>query len=348
MTTTHRRVAVFLVLAFAAVACGGSGGGGTEGTGTEPEGNAAETFTLRFSCSCVPTDFHTQAIYTFEEEVEAATDGRLEVEVFDSASLYDQTAEQTALLRGDLEMAYASPQWVAEQVPAAGITGVPYLIEDVDHLYSVMDGEIGQQIFDIVTEEAGIRPILSLYLGTRELNLTDIGRKVMTPEDLAGVKLRVPDADSWIKMGEALGANPAPLAFSELYLALQTGTVEGQDNPLPTTQNAKFYEVTSQVVLTDHMVNDVWPTVNEEFWQTLPADIQTAVVEAWGVARDEATVATVEAEATATTFLEEQGLEVYEPDVPAFREFVLDQYLTDPSMTSVWVPGMLEQIQALG
>ena len=346
MTTSYRRAAALLVLALAAVACGGSGGSSGDGSGTAAE-DAPEAFTLRFSCSCVPTDFHTKAIYRFEEEAEAATEGRLDVQVFDSASLYDQTAEQTALLRGDLEMAYASPQWVAEQVPAAGITGVPYLIEDVDHLYSVMDGEVGQQIFDIVVQEDGIRPLMSLYLGTRELNLTDIGRKVMTPQDLEGVKLRVPDADSWIKMGEALGANPAPLAFSELYLALQTGTVEGQDNPLPTTQNAKFYEVTSQVVLTDHMVNDVWPTVNEEFWQTLPADIQEAIIAAWQVAREESTAATVEAEASATAFMEEQGLEVYEPDVPAFRSFVLDQYLTDPAETSKWVPGMLEQIQAL-
>lgn len=342
--TRYRRVASLLVLALAAVACGGSGGESGGGTGTE---EAAETFELRFSCSCVPTDFHTKAIYRFEEEVEAATDGRLDVQVFDSASLFDQTAEQTALLRGNLEMAYASPQWVAEQVPEAGITGVPYLIEDVDHLYAVMDGEIGQQIFDTVLETDGIRPLTSLYLGTRELNLTDIG-KVMTPEDLSGVKLRVPDADSWIKMGDALGANPTPLAFSELYLALQTGTVEGQDNPLPTTQNAKLYEVTSQIVLTDHMVNDVWPTVNEEFWQTLPADIQEAIVEAWQLARDEATVAVVDAEAEAVPFLEEQGLEVYEPDVTAFRDHVLDQYLNDPGETSKWVPGMLEQIQALG
>jgi TRAP-type transport system periplasmic protein len=343
MTTRHWRVASLLVLALTAAACGGSGGG-TEGT----EGSSStEPISIRFSCSCVPTDFHTKAIYRFEEEVEAATDGAVDVEVFDSASLYDQTAEQTALLRGDLEMAYASPQWVAEEVPAAGITGVPYLIEDVDHLYSVMDGEVGQQIFNTVVEEAGIRPLTSLYLGTRELNLTDIGHKVMTPADLAGVKLRVPDADSWIKMGEALGANPAPLAFSELYLALQTGTVEGQDNPLPTTENAKLYEVTDQIVLTDHMVNDVWPTVNEEFWQTLPADIQEAIVEAWKVARDEATQAVVAAETEAVPFLEEQGLEVYEPDVPAFRDTVLNQYLSDPAQTSVWIPGMLEQIQGL-
>ncbi|HEX9766777.1 MAG TPA: sialic acid TRAP transporter substrate-binding protein SiaP, partial [Nitriliruptorales bacterium] len=342
-------VVAIALFAMVGTACGDGGeAGGTDDGGTDTtDGQAEGEVTLRFSCSCVPEDHHTKAIYKFEEEVEASTNGAIQVEVFDSGSLFDQTAEQTALLRGDLEMAYASSQWVSERVPAASIVGVPYMITDLDHLYAVMDGEVGTAIFDAAIEQAGIRPLTSLYLGTRHLNLRDIGRQVMVPADLEGVKLRVPDSESWIKMGTALGANPTPVAFGELYLALETGTVDGQDNPLPTTQNAKFYEVTSQISLTGHLVNDVWPTINEEVWQGLSAEHQQAIADAWQVARDFGTEIATTAEAELVTFFEAEGLEVYEPDRDAFRQHVLDQYLADETLTSQWMEGHLDTIRGL-
>jgi tripartite ATP-independent transporter DctP family solute receptor len=316
-------------------------------TGDEDEAEPAEeAVTLQFSTQSVPADHHTEAIYKFEELVEESSGGSIEIEVFDSGSLYDQTAEQTALLRGDLAMAYTSSQWLSERVPAASIVGVPYMITDVDHLYAVMDGEVGEDIFEAAISEAGIRPLTSLYLGTRQLNLGDVGT-ITTPDDMAGVKLRVPDSPSWIAMGEALGANPTPIAFGELYLALQTGTVDGQDNPLPTTFNAKFYEVTSQIILTAHLVNDVWPTINEEIWQSLSENQQTLILEAWLEARDFATEIAQEAEAELVTFFRDEGLEVYEPDREAFRTQVLDQLLSDEELTSTFTDGHLEIIEGL-
>jgi tripartite ATP-independent transporter DctP family solute receptor len=308
---------------------------------------AQDPVVLQFSTQSVPNDHHTQAIYKFEELVEAASDGSIEVEVFDSGSLFDQNAEQTALLRGDIAMAYTSSQWLSERVPAASIVGVPYMITDVEHLYAVMDGQVGQDIFAAAVEEAGVRPLTSMYLGTRQLNLKDVGKKIMTPADLEGVKLRVPDSPSWIAMGEALGANPTPIAFGELYLALQTGTVDGQDNPLPTNFNAKFYEVTDQIVLTGHLVNDVWPTINEEVWQSLSEDQQTMVTEAWLEARAFATDIALQAEADLVSFFKEEGLDVYEPDRDAFRTQVLDELLGDEALTSTFMDGHQDIIEEL-
>ena len=307
---------------------------------------AQDSVTLKFSTQSVPDDHHTKAIYKFEELVEAASDGSIQVDVFDSGSLFDQNAEQTALLRGDLDMAYTSSQWLSERVPAASIVGVPYMITDVDHLYAVMDSQVGQDIFAAAVAEAGVRPLTSLYLGTRQLNLKDVGT-IMTPADLEGVKLRVPDSPSWIAMGEALGANPTPIAFGELYLALQTGTVDGQDNPLPTNFNAKFYEVTDQIVLTGHLVNDVWPTINEEVWQSLSEDQQNQVTEAWLEARDYATDIALQAEADLVSFFEGEGLEVYEPDRDAFRTHVLDELLSNEELTSTFTDGHYDIIQEL-
>jgi len=307
---------------------------------------ADETVELQFSTQSVPEDHHTKAIYKFEELVEAASDGSIEVEVFDSGSLFDQNAEQTALLRGDIAMAYTSSQWLSERVPAASIVGVPYMISDVEHLYAVMDGQVGQDIYAAAVAEAGVRPLTSLYLGTRQLNLKDVGT-ITTPADLEGVKLRVPDSPSWIAMGEALGANPTPIAFGELYLALQTGTVDGQDNPLPTDFNAKFYEVTDQIVLTGHLVNDVWPTINEEIWQSLSEDQQNLVTQAWIEARDFATDIALQSEADLVSFFEEEGLEVYEPDRDAFRTHVLDELLSNEELTSTFMEGHYDIIQEL-
>ena len=307
---------------------------------------AQEPVTLQFSTQSVPDDHHTKAAYKFEELVEAASDGSIQVEVFDSGSLFDQNAEQTALLRGDIAMAYTSSQWLSERVPAASIVGVSYMITDVEHLYAVMDSQVGQDIFAAAVEEAGVRPLTSLYLGTRQLNLKDVG-EIMTPADLEGVKLRVPDSPSWIAMGEALGANPTPVAFGELYLALQTGTVDGQDNPLPTNFNAKFYEVTDQIVLTGHLVNDVWPTVNEEIWQSLSEEQQGLIVDAWLEARDYATDIALQAEADLVSFFEGEGLEVYEPDRDAFRTHVLEQLLGNEELTSTFMEGHQEIIDEL-
>lgn len=339
-------------------ACGGSGDdAGAEPTAAEEgddggdqpgsSGSDVESVSLDFSTQSVPDDHHTQAIHRFAEEVETLTDGRLTINVHDSGSLMDQNTEQDAIQRGDVDMIYTSPQWVEGEVPEVGIVGVPYLIEDVEHLYAVHDGDVGAQLYELVIEQLGIRPITSMYLGTRQLNLTDSVDRVETPDDLAGVNLRVPDADAWIDMGQALGANPTPVAFGELYLALETGTVDGQDNPLPTTRNATFFEVTSQVVLTGHLVNDVWPTINEEVWQSLDTELQQAIVDAWMTARDFGTETALANEDEASAFFQSEGLEVYEPDVDAFRDHVLDIYLNDEARTSQWIDGMADAIQEL-
>jgi len=317
-------------------------------TGGQGEQSAAvEVITLDFSTQSVPGDHHTQAIYKFAELVAESTDGRLQITVHDSGSLMDQNTEQDAIQRGDVDMVYTSPQWIESQVPAVGLLGVPYMIKDLDHLYAIHDSDIGQEIYDLVVEELGIRPLTSMYLGARQLNLSSSVKRIETPADLAGVNLRVPDADAWIQMGRALGANPTPVAFSELYLALETGTVDGQDNPLSTTINAAFYEVTGQVALSNHLINDVWPTINEAKWQSLDAELQAAIVDAWEEARAFGTAIALENEANAVAFLESEGLEVYTPDVNAFREHVLAIYLGDEDRVAQWIDGMLERVQAL-
>lgn len=302
---------------------------------------------LRFSTTLTPQDIPTQAAERFADLVAEETDGEVRVQVFSGGSLFDQNAEQTALERGDLDMTFAGPQWVSDKVPEADIVSVPYMLDDVNHLYRVMDGEPGEAIFEMVVDEMGIRPLDTLYIGTRMVNLREDSPTVETPSDLAGVKLRVPDRDSWIRMGNALGAKPTPVAFSEVYLALQTGTIDAQETPLPLTFASKLHEVTKQVVLTSHVRDSVWPAMNEETWQDLSSEHQDAIVSSWGTVIEDATDETVKLEQDLASDFEDLGLKVYEPDLDAFREEVLSYYVDDEQLTAAWAPGMYEEIQAL-
>lgn len=304
------------------------------------------TTTLRFSTILPPDDHAVKALNAFAAQVEDESNGSLSIDVHDSGSLYDQGQAIDAVQRGDLDMTYIGPQEIQEQVPVAGLVTIPYMIDGANHLYEVMDGDVGQAIFDATVEEVGIRPLTTVYVGTRQLNLRDIGRRIIEPEDLAGVKLRVPDQDSWIYMAQALGADPVPIAFGELYLALQTGTVDAQETALPLTASSKLQEVTSQVSLTSHVVTDYWPTINEEVWQDLSDEHQDIIEGAWLSAREQAADDVLAQESELVEQFTAEGLDVYEPDVEAFRDRVQGIYLNDPEITADLPEDLLDELLA--
>ena len=309
---------------------------------------AAEPITLTWASVSVTDDAHTKAMFEFKRVLEDITDGQMMVEVYPNGELYNQDSLLPALRRGNLDMAYTGPNWLSQFVPYMSMFAAPYIFTGVEHMSQTFNGEIGQEIFADIAAEIGIRPLGAFYLGTRQLNLRDIGREVRTPADMEGVKLRMPNTPTWQFMGEALGANPTPLAFSEVYLALQTGTIDGQDNPLPTDYNAKFYEVTQYIILTDHFVNPVLPTINEETWQSLNEDQQAAVLEALDAARELCDTSNLEREAELIQFFQDQGMTIIEPDKEAFRSYALDVVMGNEEMTSTWNTDLFDRVQALG
>jgi len=368
--TRRTSVAALAVIAMLAAACGGEtstttsgevvattdpGGGATTSTAArqnttttnDATGEGCQPVTLQFSTPAPPANVDAQAAHKASEVLAEKTDGQFVLEVFDSASLFDQTSEYPALESGDLAMAYETSHFIADRVPAATILTIPYLIHSVDHLYAVIQSEVGQDIFAAALEEAGVRPLTAIANGQRNLMLTDAVDQVNTPEDMAGVRLRMANAPAWIMMGESLGANPTPIAFNEVYLALETGAIDAQDNALSTAVNARFHEVSDQVALTGHFYNSIWPAINEEIYQSLCPEFQQALQEAWIEARDFGTEINDEQEAAAITTLQEAGLSVYEPDVEAFREHVLAFYLENPDITSTFVEGHLDTIEEL-
>jgi len=224
---------------------------------------------------------------------------------------------------------------------------VAYLFRDIDHMYRVLMGPVGQQYWDTLAKKSGMRVLDVWYLGTRELSLTKKAGPVKTPSELKSLKVRWPNSEAWLDVGRALGANPTPMGFGEVYMALKTGTIDGQDNPIPTSYAEKFLEVTKYVVLTDHMLGYINPVINEKLWQELPDNLKVCVKKALEVARFYMNSRVSEEEATLLgKAVVEYGTEVVVPDKKAFMDNA-KKYYADPKFTKKWGAGTYAKIQSL-
>src|SRR5262245_44505042 len=163
---------------------------------------------------------------------------------------------------------------------------------------------------------------------------------------MAGIKLRMPGGDAWQFLGRALGANPTPMAYAEVYTGLQTGAIDGQDNPLPNVQNMKFYEVMQQIVLTSHLVAFDILTMNLKAWSGLGAAKQKTFQAAVDKATAWSTAEHLKREAELANSFKQQGLDVYVPDIAAFRANAQKVYLASDE-AKAWPKGMLEKVNAM-
>ncbi|MGR3385285.1 TRAP transporter substrate-binding protein DctP [Roseovarius indicus] len=301
---------------------------------------AQEKPTLRLSSVVSDNDIRAEAFAKIAESVSDTFD----MQVFNGATLVAQGTEMTAIQRGNLEMGLIAPQTIAEQIPEWSIVTSAYLFSDAAHLDATFDSDVGKQLTDMA-EEAGIHVLAPVYFGARQVNLApDI--EVKTPEDLNGITMRMPGGDAWQFLGEAIGANPTPLAYAEVYTALQTGAIDGQDNPLPNDYNMKFYEVTSQIVLTSHLIGFDVLAISAELWNELSAEQQETLQTAVDEAIAESTQRHLDREAELVQFFKDEGLKVYEPDQDAFREYAQQKYL-ESEFAASWPDGMLDAINAL-
>jgi TRAP-type transport system periplasmic protein len=300
---------------------------------------------LRISTPAVEADWHARMLPVFRDELAKRAPGQFDVEIHLNGTLFKQGAEPAAMQRGNLEMAMISAFDIAKQIPEWSIFTAGYLLRDPEHQQKVFASDIGREMYKLVEDKMGIKVLAVGYLGTRQLNLRG-EKEIKTPADLAGVKLRMPAADTWLFLGKALGANPLPLAFGEIYTALQTGAVDGQDNPLPTVKAAKFYEVTKQVVLTDHLVDAIFLALAGSTWNKLDAKQKEAVQAAAQAAVAWNNEHRMKDEAELVAFMKQQGLKVYKPDLDAFRSQVQKAYLASEFSKS-WPKGMVERINAV-
>lgn len=310
--------------------------------GTSLTALAKDKPTLRFSAVFSPTDIRAKMMQRLAE----AVSDNFKLETYLGGTLYGQGTELIAMQRGNLEMSNIAPQDFAKQIPEWSILTAPYAFRDTDHLMTFFrKSDDGAKMKKMVEDQLGVKILGPTFYGTRQVGLNTEG-KIETPADMKGIKLRMPPGDAWQFMGRALGATPVPIAYAEVYTALATGTIDGQDNPLPNVYNMKFYEVMKQIVLTSHWLAFDLLSISLDTWNKMSPSqqehFQAAVDDAlsWSISQH------LQRAEQLVGLFEEKGLEIYTPDVDAFRSYAQNLYLNS-EISASWPKGMLERINAL-
>jgi TRAP-type C4-dicarboxylate transport system substrate-binding protein len=297
--------------------------------------------TIRFAAVFSDKDIRAEMMNQFAKEV--AADFKIEMHL--NSTLFRQGTELVALQRDNLEMGNIAPQDISKQVPAWSILTSAYLFRDANHLNTFFASEQGAQMKKMVEDQLKVKILGPTFFGTRHVGLKG-KKKINTPADLAGVKLRMPPGDAWQLLGRSLGANPTPMAYAETYTGLQTGAIDGQDNPLPNVQNMKFNEVMGQLVLTSHLVGFDVLTVNLKTWAGMSPAKQRAFQAAADKAIAWSTAEHQKREAELAESFRKGGLDVYVPNIAAFRDHAQKVYLASDE-AKAWPAGLLAQINAM-
>ena len=307
-----------------------------------PVAMAQNKVLLRISTPAVPDDWHGKMWTVFKESLDKSAPGEFDVQINLNGTLFKQGTEPAAMARGNLELSSISAFDIAKLVPEFSIFTAGYVIRDPQHQQQVFNGPIGKELFKLTSEKMDVTLLTPIYLGTRQVNLREV-RNVKTPADLKGVKLRMPGSKEWLFLGEALGATATPLAFGEVYLGLKTGTIDGQDNPLPSVRAAKFYEVTKQIVMTNHLVDGIFIAIADKAFKAMTPAQRTKVQAAADAAAAFNNENRLKEEAQLVDFFKQQGLTVTTPDVDAFRKSVQAAYATS-DIAKTWPAGLLDRI----
>jgi TRAP-type C4-dicarboxylate transport system substrate-binding protein len=295
---------------------------------------------LRFSAAFTEQDLRAEGYKSFA----AAIKDEFDFEPFWGNTLFKQGTELVAMQRGNLEMCNLAPADISKQIPAWSLMTSAYLFRDADHMKKVFKSDVGLEFIKMAKDKLGIQIITPVYFGSRHVNLKP-DKAIKTPADLAGIKLRMPPGEFWQFLGESLGANPTPVAYAELYTALQTGTVDGQDNPLVSSRLMKFDEVTTQFVLTGHVIGYDVMSISGKIWDAMKPDQQARLQAAAEKAIDSTTAKFNAQEKDVIEYFKKEGKKVYEPDVAAFRASAQKKYVD--KYGADWPKGALERINAI-
>jgi len=295
---------------------------------------------LRFSSAFTETDLRAEAYKAFA----AAIKDDFEFEPYWGNTLFKQGTELVALQRDNLDLCNLAPADISKQIPAWSLLTSAFLFRDADHMKKTFKSDVGKEFIKMAKDQLGIQIITPVYFGSRSVNLKP-DKQIKTPADMAGVKLRMPPGEFWQFLGESLGANPTPVAYAELYTALQTGTVDGQDNPVVASKLMKFDEVTTQFVLTRHVIAYDVMAIRSKIWDAMKPEQQAKFQAAADKMSDENIKRFDAQEAETLEYFKKEGKKVYTPDVDAFRTFAQKKYVEKYGKD--WPKGALERIGAV-
>jgi len=256
-----------------------------------------------------------KASVKFGEELEKLTKGRIKVEVYPNESLGKEIDLINGMQLGTVDMTITGES-LQNWAPMAALLAVPYAYKSLEHMDAVASGEIGEKIKKQIIEKVKIRPIAHFARGPR--NLTS-NRPIKSPDDLNGLKMRVPNVPLFVDVWKSLGASPGPMAFSEVFTSLQNGTIEAQENPLALIRSANFNEVQSHVNMTEHVRSWIYLTIAEGTWKKLSKADQANVMKAAAVAQAYERKLFLASLDEDRKYLESKGMTFVEVDGAAFQ-----------------------------
>ena len=326
------------MLAVAAIVTAGAFAGGAD----EASDQTMKPVEWRLGHILPPTHPGNLALEEAAAEIAERTEGRVDITVFPAGQIGGAKEILNGLTVGTHQMAFDGAGILSQWLPSLGVLEAPFLARDFAHLERMAASAAGQRILDDLREEHGYRVLDIWYYGTR--HLTNSRAPVNSVDDMTGMKIRVPEVALSLAFMKALGATPTPMAFTELYLAMQTGVVDGQENPLPTIDAAKFFEVQDHLALTSHLVQFVAPIVSEEAWNSISEADRGVILEVFQKVGDAYNADVVQLENDLAAALERKGMQVTRPDrngmiaamAPVYAEF-----------EDVWGAGVFDSMAAV-
>lgn len=265
--------------------------------------------------------FHTASVWA-AEEIKKRTNGRYEIDVYPSSQLGKENDINQGLSLGTVDMIISGSSFAAKAFPRIGVTYYPYTFRDVDHLLAYTKSDIYKELNTGYEQKSGNNIIATTYYGVRQ---TTSNKPIAKCADMKGLKIRVPDVPAYLAMPRACGANTSPIAFAEVYLALQNGTVEAQENPLTTIEAKKFYEVQKNIVLTGHIVDHLNTIVAGGVWKKMSEADKKIFVEVTQEAAAKASKEVAAREKELVDIFKAKGINITEVDKNDFRNTVLQK-----------------------
>ncbi len=263
--------------------------------------------------------YHKQSVWA-AEEIKKRTNGKFDIQVFPASSLGKETDINQGLSLGTVDMIISGPSFAARSYPRVGIAYYPFIFRDGEHLLSYSKSDLFKEMTEEYRKKTGIAMIAYTYYGARH---TTSNRAFKDCAGMKGLKIRVPDVAAYMATPKACGANPTPIAFAEVYLALQNGTVEAQENPLTTIEAKKFYEVQKHIMLTGHIVDGLVTQVAPHIWNKLSDEEKKIFTEVAQEAAKRASADIKKREDELVAFFKKAGLEIHEVDRAGFQQAVL-------------------------
>ena len=265
--------------------------------------------------------FHTESVWA-AEEIAKRTNGRYTITVFPASQLGKESDINQGLTLGTVDIIISGSSFAARSYKPIGVTYFPFIFRDGDHLLKYAKSDVYKRLTAGYEAASGHHITATTYYGTRH---TTSNRPIGKCSDMAGLKMRVPDVPAYLAMPRACGANTTPIAFAEVYLALQNGTVEAQENPLPTIEAKKFYEVQKHIILTGHIVDHLNTIVSKSRWASLSDEDKKIFTEVMQEAAARATKKIVAREKELVQEFKNKGISVTEVDRSDFEKTVMEK-----------------------